>query len=145
MKLYYDTLVPYMPDATKNDAGEMVPNEVLAAGRSAMIELSEFQLTGNVMALYQSVIYACKYAGADLIDSILNIPDDLDVRSEVTIGKLIDDAAIMLFKSINTEKYLFDLNAFLVNILTAEHYVFIEIQKSKQTPAEPESTGDTNG
>ena len=144
MTLYYDTLIPYMPDSSKNEVGEMIPNETLAAGRSAMIELAEFQTTGNLMALYQAVIFACKYAEQDLIDSILNLPKDITVSANDSVTTLVDHAAIALFRSINKEKYPFDLNLFLANILTAEHIIFLSLQQAKRNAPESNTEGNSN-
>lgn len=129
MELFYDVLVPYMPDTVKSETGEMVSSETLSAGRKAMMELSEFQLTGNLMALYQAVLSACKYAEKDFVDTLTNIPDDMTVDKDSTVRQLVDESAIMLFKSINPEKYPFDLNRFVVNIMVAAHLVFIMVRQ----------------
>lgn len=136
MKLYYDTLVMYMPDTIINEAGESEHDDAKEAGRRAMMELSNFQITGNLISLYQSIIYACKYAGKDLIDTILNIPDDIIVPEQYTAGNLLDEAVKLLFKSINPENP-FDLNAFVAYVSTASHIIFVNIQNSqKQDTAE---------
>jgi len=136
MKLYYDMFVPYMPDSVTSDKGEMVVDEKLKAGRDAMIALSEFQLTGNIMALYQSVLHACKYADKDFIDTILNLPDDMNLDN-VPLSELVDDSAKILFKSINPEKYPFDLNKFVTYILTATH---IGVMTARQLQVKAESS-----
>ena len=131
MKLYYDMLVPFMPIANINDKGEAVNSDSLIAGRQSMMELSEFQINGNLMSLYQSVVLACRYAGKDVADVILNIPDDMEIPN-FTVSEFIDDAAKMLFKSSMNDKYPFDLNRFVSYVLSATHIIFVSIQQSKQ-------------
>ena len=142
MELYYDMLIPYMPDGVNGEDGTVTNKESLEAGRKAMIALSEFQLTGNVMALYQSVIHACKYADKDFIETVLSIPDDIKFDDTDTVGKLVDRSAKILFRSINPEKYPFDLDTFTANILMASHLVFLAIQQNSQS-AKPETSDDT--
>lgn len=120
MKLYYDMLVPYMPDAIRNESGELIPDAKRAAGRNAMIELSKYQMTGDIDCLYQSVIYACIYTGDDLVDIILGIPEEITIQDGVTVSQLIDDSAKMLFSSIKPMHDL-DIYTFVCNILNAAH------------------------
>ena len=56
MKLYYDMLIPYMPDKDVDEEGKLVPSKQKEAGRTAMIELSNFQQTGNLINLYNAVL-----------------------------------------------------------------------------------------
>lgn len=133
MKLYYDMLIPYMPDSTRNEQGELINDAKKTAGRLAMTELSNFQNTGNVMSLYQSVIFACNYVDVDLVDTILNIPDDIDFPEGTILGNLTDEAAKMLFTSIK-DATAFDIYKFTANILTVAHAVV-----SSQTAKSPES------
>lgn len=132
MKLYYDMLVPYMPDAVLGDNGELIPNDQKAAGRNAMIELSKFQQSGGLNCLYHSVIYACTYAGVDLVDTIINLPEELNVPDGVTLTSVIDESAKNLFKSIKPS-YQFDINSFVVNILTVAHII---LENSAKQPTE---------
>ena len=101
MKLYYDMLVPYMPDAIKDEKGELVPNKVKTAGRLAMMELANFQNSGNTLSLYQAVLYGCIYAEVDLVDTIMNI-SNIECPFDVGATKLIDLAVRSLFESITS-------------------------------------------
>ena len=141
MKLYYDTLIAYMPDAVRDENGAMIHSNTLAAGRGAMSELAEFQITGNIMSLYQAVIFACRYAGQDLIESITTVIDTMEVSVDATVTELLDESAMILFKSINSEKYPFDLNRFLANLLAAEHLVYVTIQRAKQQKSQEADNG----
>ena len=134
MKLYYDMLVPYMPDAIQNEEGQMVKDDIKAAGRSAMIELANFQQTGEITSLYHAVINACIYAQVDLVDTILNIPDDITIADGTTLSNLIDDAAKNLFASIKPGNE-FDINMFVCNLLNAAHAI---ISSSQQRASEVE-------
>lgn len=134
MRLYYDMLVPYMPDAVMGEDGKLVPNDQKASGRNAMIELSKFQQTGDLNCLYHSVIYACMYAGVDLVDTIINLPEELNVPDGVTLTSVIDESAKNLFKSIKPS-YQFDINSFVVNILTVAHIILDN--SSKQSAEKP--------
>lgn len=136
MKLYYDMLVPYMPDAIKNDQGELVHNDQRAAGRSAMIALAKYQKTRDPMCLYQSVIYACAYAGKDLVDTILNIPEEIDFEDGTKVDEVIDDCAKDLFRSIRDHEFNVDL--FVATMLTAAHAI-LEIMENAQNAPEDES------
>ena len=140
MKLYYDMLVPYMPDAVMGEDGKLVPNEQRAAGRNAMIELSKFQQTGDLNCLYHSIIYACTYAGVDLVDTIINLPEELNVPDGVTLTSVIDESAKNLFKSIKPS-YQFDINSFVVNILTVAHII---LDNSSKQPMENPSVENTD-
>lgn len=120
MKLYYDMLVPYMPDAIRNESGELIPDAKKAAGRNAMIELSKHQMTGDIDCLYHSIIYACIYTGDDLVDVILGVPEEIAIPDGVAVSQLIDDSAKMLFSSIRPSHDL-DIYTFACNILTAAH------------------------
>jgi hypothetical protein len=134
MKLYYDMLVPYMPDSIIDDKGEPVEDAIKLSGRQAMMELSKFQNLYdqhvlNISPLYQSVIYACNYAKVDLVDTILNCAD-IEFPDGATVTSIIDEAAIMLFKSIragiNPEDE-FNVNAFAARILSAAHAILVNI------------------
>lgn len=147
MKLYYDMLVPYMPDAVTNEAGEMVTDERRAAGRKAMMELANFQTSGNALQLYQAAIFACTYAEQDLVQTILNITaeDSAIVISENTpIGDMIDTAAKELFKSIKPDME-FNCDVFVANVLTAAHTIMrmpapnAQAPEPDSEPAEPEA------
>ena len=122
MKLYYDTLIPYMPDSITNESGELVADERKSAGRKAMIELANFQNDGNTLSLYQSVIFACTYADVDLVDTITNIPTDIEISFGATVDSMLDEAATMLFKSIKPTEP-FDINKFVADVLTASHTI----------------------
>lgn len=138
MKLYYDMLVPYMPDAIRTDAGEFVGDPQKAAGRQAMIKLAEFQQTGELSCLYHAVIDACTYANVDLVDTILNIPEDLCIPDGITLNQILDDAAKTLFMSIKPDSE-FDINLFVCNVLNAAHAIILSQQINATTePTEPD-------
>ena len=138
MKLYYDMLVPYMPDAIRTDAGEFVGDPQKAAGRQAMIKLAEFQQTGELSCLYHAVIDACTYANVDLVDTILNIPEDLCIPDGITLNQILDDAAKNLFMSIKPDNE-FDINLFVCNVLNAAHAIILNQQINAATePTEPD-------
>lgn len=130
MKLYYDTLIPFMPTASVDETGKLVPDESKSACRQAMIELSNFQTSGNIMSLYQSVMFACKYVNIDLVDAVLS-EKDVKLKEGATAGYLIDEAAKLLFRSINPD-YEFDIDKFVTYVLTAAHAMFLSLQESEQ-------------
>lgn len=139
MKLYYDMFVPFMPDVSPDDKGEFVKDDRKAAGRQAMIELSNFQMTGNLLSLYQCVILACKYANRDLVEVILNVDKDIEIQDGTKVSDIIDEAAKLLFSSINPDNE-FDLETFTANILTAAHALFVSLQQANAS-AEAENAG----
>lgn len=141
MRLYYDMLIPYMPDATKDENGELVHNDQMSAGRSAMLELSKFQNSGDVMCLYQSVIYACIYGGSDLVDTITTIPEDVDIPDGSTITSLLDESAKILFRSIKPDT-AFDLITFVANVLNVAHAL---VSTPADPPAQPDTTEEESG
>ena len=122
MKLYYDMLIPYMPDSVKTENGEFVQDAQRLAGREAMIKLAEFQQSGNITCLYHSVISACTYAGVDLVDTILGIPDDMTIEDGTTLNMILDDAAKNLFSSIKPGGN-FNVDLFVCNLLNAAHAI----------------------
>lgn len=141
MKLYYDNLVPFMPDSIVVNE-ERVPNVKLAAARKAMIMLSTFQRNHNVDALYESVYQISVYEGIDIVDLILSL-GDINVGSG-TIDELLDIAAKNLFKVIspNFEPDSFDYKSYSATLLSIAHTVFtIQTQLEQNagdntTPAE---------
>ena len=143
MKLYYDMLIAYMPDATIDGEGKYVTDTVKSAGRKAMMELSNFQNSGNIMALYQSVIFACTYAGVDLVDTIYelskpNAPISIDPNTSVEY--LLNSAAMQLFESIKPDVTFDHLN-FVAEVLTAIHIMLVSnatTPDAEETPAEPQ-------
>lgn len=142
MKLYYDMLLPYMPDSIKNDDGEYIQDGTKVAGRQAMLALSAFQNKGDVGALYQAVLFACNYVGVDLVDVVLDSFDGSFPADDTTIYGLVDEAAIALFKSIKSD-YIFDIKQFVSNVLTAAHYALVQIEASKAaTEAENSEKSD---
>ena len=143
MKLYYDMLIAYMPDATIDGEGKYVTDAVKAAGRKATMELSNFQNSGNIMALYQSVIFACTYAGVDLVDTIYelskpNAPTSIDPNTPVE--HLLNSAAMQLFESIKPDT-TFDYLDYVAEVLTAIHILLASnatAPDTEETPAEPQ-------
>lgn len=140
MRLYYDMLVPYMPDAVTNESGEMVTDERKVAGRKAMMELANFQASGNALPLYQAAIFACTYAEQDLVQTIMDITagDSAIIISENTpIGDMVDTAAKELFKSIKPDTE-FNCDLFVANVLTAAHTI-MQMSISNAQASEPNS------
>lgn len=126
MKLYYDMLIPYMPNSIINENGEAEYNAVYDAGREAMKNLSIFQKDpSNIIPLYQAVINACAYAERDLVDVILGAISHVDVSPDADVPTLLDESAQLLFMSISknyqTETEKFDVEKFIAYILTATH------------------------
>ena len=137
MKLYYDTLVAYMPDSTTNDKGEVVPDNKLAARRKAMIELASFQNTNNPIPLYQSIIDVCTYCDVDLVDTLFSIPADIEFEEGTSIGQLLDEAAEMLFRSIKANSNEeFDIYQYVARISAIIHVV-INTQNSTNAESNP--------
>lgn len=132
MRLFYDTLVPYMPDTVLDADGKTTENPAKLAGRKAMIELANFQKTGNVNSLFYSTIHACTYAGVDLVDTILGIPDEISFKDGTTVDQLLDTAAKLLFKSIRPSDS-FDINLFVANVLTAAHVLMANVVPATET------------
>ena len=127
MKLYYDMLIAYMPDATIDGEGKYVTDTVKSAGRKAMMELSNFQNSGNIMALYQSVIFACTYAGVDLVDTIyeLSKPNaSISIDPNTSVEHLLNSAAMELFESIKPD-ITFDYLGYVAEVLTAIHILLV--------------------
>lgn len=139
MKLFYDMLIPYMPDKDVNDAGELVSSKQREAARNSMIELSEFQNDGNLIHLYNAVFQACIFAGVDIIDTILNLSADIEIP-EVSIYEAVDLCAKALFRSVNPENP-FDINQFAGILLTAAHFGIVSIKTATNT-AEPQPEVD---
>lgn len=140
MRLYYDMLVPYMPDAVTNEAGEMVADERRVAGRKAMMELANFQASGNALPLYQAAIFACTYAEQDLVQTIMNITTEgstVIINEYTPIGDMVDTAAKELFKSIKPDTE-FNCDLFVANVLTAAHAIMQMPVSNAQAP-EPNS------
>ena len=144
MKLYYDMLIAYMPDATIDDEGKYVADSTKAAGRKAMMELANFQNSGNIMALYQSVIFACTYAGVDLVDTIYelskpNAPINIIIDPSTSVEHLLNSAAMELFESIKPD-ITFDYLGYVAEVLTAIHILLGATTTEPnitETPVEP--------
>ena len=140
MKLYYDTLIAFMPDSVRTEDGRLIQDPQKLAGRKALIELAKYQNEGNIMSLYQSVLEACIYAGVDLVDTILQLSaysDKVEYHDMPQI--LIDHCAKMLFQSIKPD-YDFNIELFLSNILTAAHDIMnnqIQLSNKSETAEVP--------
>lgn len=114
MKLFYDILVPYLPDGSC---------------REAMIELLNFQTHQNVNCLFKSVLNACDYANCDAIDAILNITDYPDIPDGTSVDEMLDTAAKLLFQSVKPDT-TFNIDIFVANVLTAAHVVLIHMRNA---------------
>lgn len=135
MEFYYDMFIPFMPDSIKDEEGKFVSDEQKAAGRLAMIDLAEFQNNGTVISLYHSVINACTYAGKDLVDALLEIPNDVIIPDGMTLGEMTTGAAKLLFESIKPGNS-FDVYRFCAYVLTAAHLIV------SRKPEQPEPIQD---
>ena len=124
MKLYYDNLISYMPEAVIVD-GNAIPDSKLKAARTAMMLLAEFQNTRNVNALYESVRQICVYAGVDIVDLIMSLKG-VDVETG-SVDDLLDIAAKNLFKTVSDPKD-FDYMYYAAILLSVAHVV-AEVQK----------------
>lgn len=126
MKLYYDNLISYMPEAVIVD-DKAIPDSKLKAARTAMMMLAEFQNSHNVAALYESVHQICVYAGVDIVDLIMSLKD---VNVEMGSAEdLLDIAAKNLFKTVSEPKE-FDYKYFAAILLSVAHAVS-EAQKQQ--------------
>ena len=133
MILYIDTLVSFMPDSTLDNEGKLVPSETLGAGREAMISLSQYQQTHDIKSLYAAINQACKYAHADMIDTVvqtLNLDEPTLFESKPG-PTYITSAALELFQSVKPQVD-FDVVKFVAYLLKAIHEEFNCIYKSQQ-------------
>ena len=150
MKLFYDNLVPFMPNSSIVDE-QRVPDVRLNAARSAMIMLSEFQRLHNLNALYEAVHQISIYANVDIVDLILSSLDE-DIKGG-TIDELLDIAAKNLFQTISPdfEQESFDYKYFTAIILSVAHTVIVmndsfeaERMASQQAEVVAGATGSEN-
>lgn len=140
MKLFYDMLVPFMPDKDVDDDGKLIPSKSREAGRNAMIELSYFQRTGNLINLYNATLNGCIYAEVDLVDEILGLPEDLEIPN-ISINEAVDMCAKMLFKSINPDNH-FDIDKFVALLLTSAHFGMESIQAEQMKQKQVEQASE---
>ena len=140
MKLFYDMLVPFMPDSELDNENQLVPSKTKVAARQAMIELSNFQTTGNIICLYNAVFQACLYAKVDLVDKLLNLPEDVDIP-EVSINDAVDICARLLFKSVNPDN-AFELDRFICILLTVAHFAIESVNKEQAAKADAEASAN---
>ena len=117
MRLFYDILVPYLPDGSC---------------REAMIELSKFQTSQNVSCLFKSVLNACDYANCNAIDTILNITNYPDFPDGTSVDNMLDTAAKLLFQSVKPNA-TFNIDTFVANVLTAAHVMLIHMSIAAPT------------
>jgi hypothetical protein len=94
MKLYYDNLFSFMPNAKIVD-GKPIVDKQLDAARKAMIMLAQFQATENVAPLYEAVNQISIFAGVTITDLILSL-NDIEVPQD-KIDNLLDIEATRLF------------------------------------------------
>lgn len=126
MKLFYDSLVPYMPDTIKDTSGQLVKDGNKQFGRLCMIDLANFQNSQDIMLLPLSIIHACNYAGVDLIDTVIATKDQ--EVPDISASALLDDAVILLFKSIKDSE-TFEVVKFAAYILTVFHMIMNSSEK----------------
>lgn len=126
MKLFYDSLVPYMPDTIKDTSGQLVKDGNKQFGRLCMIDLANFQNSQDIMLLSLSIIHACNYAEVDLIDTVIATKDQ--EVPDISASALLDDAVILLFKSIKDSE-TFEVVKFVAYILTVFHMIMNSSEK----------------
>lgn len=126
MKLFYDSLVPYMPDTIKDTSGQLVKDGNKQFGRLCMIDLANFQNSQDIMLLSLSIIHACNYAEVDLIDIVIATKDQ--EVPDISANSLLDDAVILLFKSIRDSE-TFEVVKFAAYILTVFHMIMNSSEK----------------
>lgn len=119
MKLFYDNLLPFMPDS-KLVEGNRVPDEKLQTVRQIMIYLSDFQNDRNLMALYEAVNQFSLYADINVIDLILSL-GDVEVPS-LTIEDSLDFVATSLAKSYLPDNTI-DVKVCTAILLSVAHMV----------------------
>ncbi len=130
MKLFCDMFIPYMPDKDMNDDGDLIPSKQREAARTAMIELAQFQEDGNLIHLYNAVFQACIFAEVDLVDTILKLAANSEVKiPEVSIVEAVDICARMLFSAVKPDNP-FDINQFTGILLTAAHFGIASIHEA---------------
>lgn len=123
MKLYYDMLIPFIPNSTKDEkTGELSVDSKLEARRQTMIELSNFQRTGNGLFLAQAISSACKFADVDIISTIMTAVEKSDVSEMANPTELVDKSARMLFESLAVA---FDIYQFTANLLMVLHLIIV--------------------
>lgn len=124
MKLFYDNLVPFMPNSTVVDE-QRVPNAKLEAARKAMIMLADFQRFHNINSLYEAILQISVYVDIDIVDLILSSLDE-EIK-EGTIDEHLDIAAKNLFKTIASdyEPGSFDYKYFTAVLLSVAHTVLV--------------------
>lgn len=138
MKIYYDMFIPFMPDSDVDGEGNLVPSKRKMAGRKAMIELANFQGDGNISHLYNSVLEACLYQEVDVINTICNIPEEVEIPN-VSIQVAVDMCAKMLIRSVNPNNG-FDINQFAGILLTAAHFALEAVRSEKEAKASEVTT-----
>ena len=124
MKLFYDNLIPFMPDSIVVNE-QRVPDAKLSASRKAMIMLAEFQRFHNPASLYEAIHQISIYADINIVDLIFAALDEN--LTEGTIDDLLDIAAKNLFKTIapDYEQGSFDYKYFTAILLSIAHSVFV--------------------
>lgn len=96
MKLFYDNLIPFMPDAKIVD-GNRVPDTKLQIVRQTVIYLADFQNDHNLISLYEAVNQFSLYAEMSVLDLILSL-GDIEIPT-MTIDESLDYVVTSLIKS----------------------------------------------
>ena len=134
MKIYYDMLVPYMPNRKiVND--KAIDDPKLAAARQTMVMLASFQNEHTLNALYDAVYQISIYGDINIVDLIYSL-EEVEVPSG-KVDELLDNEANKLFKTILSEDpYSFDYKQFAAILLSVGHALLTH-------NSNPESNGDT--
>lgn len=136
MKLYYDNLFSYMPNAELVDDKPVI-NIKLDSARKAMIMLAQFQTTQNVAALYEAVNQICTYADISISELIFSL-GHIDVATD-TVENLLDIEAKKLFTWATTYDSKaetnpeFDYKYFAATLLSIAHTAYALAERGRSS------------
>lgn len=117
MKLYYDMLIPFMPEKrVDSETGEYVEDPKLITLKSALISLADYQISLDPLYLYQSIIRACDYCDIAMVDAV-----NRALENDIAEGDRVDDAALMIFNNLKQDAIPFDIYTFVSLLLTSAH------------------------
>ena len=151
MKLFYDNLLAYMPEAIMGEKGAE-PNRQLHALREVMKMLTLYQNTGADGCLYTAVYNLSVFAGKSVKDLLLSL-SEVEVPSG-TVDSLVDQVATAVFNlslKVDVEGKFpeFDYKYYASILLTIAHTLyqiqngFVKIEEPKPVEPETEDTEST--
>ena len=145
MKLYYDNLVAYMPDSVIVD-DKPVKDKKLTAARNAMMCLSDFQNSGNISNLYESIRQISIYSEISIPDLLFSLKD-IQISETTELDDLLDIAAKNLFQTStpNYDPKSFDYKYYSAILMYVAHaslliqhkLILSEFQRLQETVTEP--------